>query len=195
MKKTSGDDRNPAKPFQILKDDAVRVPHSICQQIWKTKQQPQDWKRAVHSNPKERQSQRMFKLLYNCDHFTWQQGNAKNPSSQVSTVHELRTPRCTTWIQKRHRNQKSNCQHLLDHRRSKGIQKNPYFCFIHYAKAFDCMEDNKLWEILKEMGIPDITCLLRNLYAGQEATETDMEQWTGSKWGKKYIKAIYCHPA
>ena len=69
--------------------------------------------------------------------------------------------------------------------RGKGIQKNPYFCFIHYAKAFDCMEDNKLWEILKEMGIPDITCLLRNLYAGQEATETDMEQWTGSKMGKE----------
>ena len=55
------------------------------------------------------------------------------------------------------------------------------------------MEDNKLWEILKEMGIPDITCLLRNLYAGQEATEPDMKQLTGSKLGKEYIKAVYCH--
>ena len=53
---------------------------------------------------------------------------------------------------------------------------------------------NKLWEILKKMGIPDhLTCLLRNLYAGQEATELDMEQQTGSKLGKEYIKAVYCH--
>ena len=61
-------------------------------------------------------------------------------------------------------------------------QKNIYFCFIDYAKAFDCVDHNKLWKILKEMGIPDhLTCLLRNLYAGQEATELDMEQQTGSK--------------
>ena len=51
------------------------------------------------------------------------------------------------------------------------FQKNIYFCFIDYAKAFDCVDQNKLWKILKEMGIPDhLTCLLRNLYAGQEAT-------------------------
>ena len=51
------------------------------------------------------------------------------------------------------------------------FQKNIYFCFIDYAKAFDCVDNNKLWEILKEMGIPDhLTCLLRNLDAGQEAT-------------------------
>ena len=51
------------------------------------------------------------------------------------------------------------------------FQKNIYFCFIDYAKAFDCVDDKKLWKILKEMGIPDhLTCLLRNLYAGQEAT-------------------------
>ena len=50
------------------------------------------------------------------------------------------------------------------------IQKNTYFCFIDYAKAFDCVDHNRLWKILKEMGIPDhLTCLLRNLYAGQEA--------------------------
>ena len=51
------------------------------------------------------------------------------------------------------------------------FQKNIYFCFIDYAKAFDCVDHNKLWKILKEMGIPNhLTCLLRNLYAGQEAT-------------------------
>ena len=53
------------------------------------------------------------------------------------------------------------------------FQKNIYFCFIDYAKAFDCVDHNKLWKVLKEMGTPDhLTCLLRNLYAGQEATVT-----------------------
>ena len=66
---------------------------------------------------------------------------------------------------------------------AKEFQKNIYFCFINYAKAFDCV-DNKLWKILKEMGILDhLTCLLRNLYAGQEATvrKLDMEQQTVSR--------------
>ena len=77
------------------------------------------------------------------------------------------------------------------------FQKNTYFCFIGYAKAFDCVDHNKWWKILKDMGIPDhLTCLLRNLYAGQEAQlELDMEQQTGSKLGKEYITAEYCHPA
>ena len=63
-------------------------------------------------------------------------------------------------------------QHLLDHRKSKRVpEKNIYFCFIDYVKAFDCVDHNKLWKILKEMGIQDhLTYLLRNLYAGQEAT-------------------------
>ena len=66
--------------------------------------------------------------------------------------------------------------------KAREFQKNIYFFFIDYAKAFDCVDHNKLWKILKEMGIPDhLTCLLRNLYAGQEATELDMEQQTGSK--------------
>ena len=64
--------------------------------------------------------------------------------------------------------------------------------FIDYAKAFDCVDHNKLWKILKEMGIADhLTCLLRNLYAGQE--ELDMEQ-TGFKQEKEDVKAVYCHP-
>ena len=67
--------------------------------------------------------------------------------------------------------------------KAREFQKNIYFCFIDYVKAFDCVDHNTLWKILQEMGIPDhLTCLLRNLYAGQEATiELDMEQQTGSK--------------
>ena len=75
-------------------------------------------------------------------------------------------------VLKRQRNKRSNCQHLLDHRKRKTVpEKKIYFCFIDYAKAFDCEDHNKLWKILKEMEIPDhLTCLLGNLYAGHEAT-------------------------
>ena len=82
-------------------------------------------------------------------------------------------------------------------KKAKEIQRNIYFCFIDDAKAFDCVYHNKMWKILKEIRIPDhLTYLLKNLYSGQEsAVITDMEQWTGSKLGKEYIKAVYCHPA
>ena len=76
------------------------------------------------------------------------------------------------------------------------FQKNIYFCFIYYAKAFDCVDHNKLCKILKEMGIPDrLTWLWRNLYAGQEATVRTGHRTTD--WlqiGKEYIKAVYCDP-
>ena len=67
------------------------------------------------------------------------------------------------------RDQIANIRWIIE--KARELQKNNYFCFIDYAKAFDCVDQNKLWKILKEMGIPDhLTCLLRNLYAGQEAT-------------------------
>ena len=77
------------------------------------------------------------------------------------------------------------------------FQRNIYFCFGNYAKAFDCVDHNKLWKILQEMGIADhLTCLLRNLYAGQEAiVRTRLEQCTVSKSGKEYVKAVFFHPA
>ena len=79
-------------------------------------------------------------------------------------------------------------------KKQENSRKNIYFCFIDYAKAFDCVDHNKLWKILKEMGMPDhFTSLFRNLYAGQEATVRTVQQ-TGSKLGKEYIKAVYCHP-
>ena len=76
-----------------------------------------------------------------------------------------------SWVEKKQRNQRSNCEHPLDHRKTKRIPKKICFCFTSYAKNFECVDHNKLWKILKEMCIPDhLTCLLRNLYAGQEAT-------------------------
>ena len=92
------------------------------------------------------------------------------------------------------RDQIANIHRIME--KAREFQKNIYFCFIDYTKAFDCVDQNKLWKILKEMGIPDhLTCILRNLYAGQETTELDIEQQTGSKWEKEYVKAVYCHPA
>ena len=130
MNKTRGGDAIPVELFHILKDDAVKVLHSICQKIWKTQQWSQDWKSSVHSNPKEQQCQRMFKLLYNCTHFTSQKSNAQNSPSQASIVHEVRSSRCSSQIQKRQRNQRSNCYHPLDHKKAREFQK---FCFMTSA--------------------------------------------------------------
>ena len=81
--------------------------------------------------------------------------------------------------------------------KAREVQKNIYFCFIDYAKAFDCVAHNKLWKILQEMAIPDhLICLLRNLYAGQEATvRTGHGTTDWYQIGKEYIKAVYCLPA
>ena len=80
-------------------------------------------------------------------------------------------------------------------KKAREFQKNIYFCFIDYAKAFDCVDHNKLWKILKKMEISDhLTCLLRNLYqVKKQQLEPDMEQWSGSKLGKEYIKGVLAH--
>ena len=74
-------------------------------------------------------------------------------------------------VSKTQKNQRSNCQHPWITEKEREFQENISFCFIDYTKAFDCVDHSKLWEILKETRIPDyLSCLLRNLYAGQEAT-------------------------
>ena len=81
--------------------------------------------------------------------------------------------------------------------KAREFQKNIYFCFMGYAKAFDCVDHNKLWKILKEMEYQTTwpasweTCMK----VKKQQLETDMEWRTGSKLGKEYVKAIYCHPA
>ena len=82
-------------------------------------------------------------------------------------------------------------------KKGREFQENIYFCFTGYTKAFDCIDHSKLWRILQDMGIPDhLTCLLRNLYAVlKQQLEPDMEQLTGSKLDKEYVKAVHCHPA
>ena len=92
------------------------------------------------------------------------------------------------------RDQIANIHWIIE--KAREFQKNNYFYFIDYAKAFDCVDHNKLWKILKEMGIPDhLTCLLRNLYAGQEATvKTGHGTTDWFQIRKEYVKAVYCHP-
>ena len=99
--------------FKILKDDALKVLHSICQQIWKPQQLSKDWKKSVFIP-----IQRMFKLPHNCAHFTYQQGRVQTPSCSASTVCEPRTSMCAL---ERAENRRSRCQHLLNHRKGKGV--------------------------------------------------------------------------
>ena len=96
---------------------------------------------------------------------------------------------------RRTRDQIANIHWIIE--KAREFQKNIYFCFIDYTKPFDPVDDNKLWKIRKEMGIPDhFAYLLRNLLQIKEQQlEPDMQQQTGSKLGKEYVKAVYCHPA
>ena len=169
MNKDSGSDGIPVELFQILKDDAVKVLQSVCQQTWKSQQWPQDWKRSVFisipkkGNDKEcsnyctialisHTSKVMLKIL---QARLQQHVNQELPDVQAG----FRKGRGT-------RDQIANICWII--KNASEFQKNIYLCFIDYAKAFNSVDHNKLWKILKEMRIPDhLTCLLRNLYAGQ----------------------------
>ena len=146
--------------------------HSICQQIWKTQQWPQDWKRSIFisipkkGNAKECSNYRTIALISHASKVmlkilqAWLQQyvNHEFPDLQAG----FRKDRGT-------RDQIANICWII--KKQENSRKNIYFCFIDYAKAFDCVNHSKLWKILQEMGIPDhLTCLLRNLYAGQEPT-------------------------
>ena len=156
--------------------------HSICQQIWKTQQWPHDWKRSVFipipkkDNAKEcsnyctitlisHANKEMLKILQaRLQSYL----NPELPNVQVG----FREGRGT-------RDQIANIRWII--KKGREFQKNINFCFTDYAKAFDCVDHNKLWKILQEMGIPDhLTCLLRNLCADQEAT-VRTGHGTGSK--------------
>ena len=170
MNKASGGDGLPVEVFQILKDDAVKVLHSMRQQIWKTQQCPQDRKRSVFipipkkGNAKECSNYYTIILISHTS-------NAKNSPSRLPQYVNQKILDVQTGFRKgrRNRDQIANIHWIIE--KAREFQKNIYFCFSDYTKALDCVDHNKLWKILKEMGIPDhLTCLLRNLDAGQEAT-------------------------
>ena len=164
----SGGNGIPVELFQILKDNAVKELHSICQQIWKTQQWPQDWKRTVFiplpkkGNPKECSNCRTIALI----------SHASKVILVMLKILQARLKQYVNWelpdVQAGFRKgrgtryQTSNICWIIE--KAREFQKNIDFCFIDYAKAFDCVDQNKLWKILKEMGIPDhLTCLLRNM--------------------------------
>ena len=92
---------------------------------------------------------------------------------------------------------RSNCQHLLAYRESKGIsEKNIYLCFINYTKAFDCVDHDKLWKALREMEMPDyLVCLLRTcMWVKKQQWEPCMEQLIVSRSRNEYNRAVCCHP-
>ena len=153
--KASGCDGIPVELFQILKDDAVKVLHSICQQIWKIQQWPQDWKSSVFipipkkGNAKECSNYRTIALISHASKVMpqihqarlQQYVNCELPDVQAA----LRKGRGT-------RDQIANIRWIIE--KARKFQENIYFCFNDYAKAFDCVDHNKLWKILKEMDRP-----------------------------------------
>ena len=176
----------------------MKVLHSGSQHIWKTQQWPQDWKRSVFiPNPKKgnakecsnyctiafisHASKAMLKIIQDR---LQQYVNCELPDVQAG----FRNGRVT-------RDQIANTCWIIE--KAREFQKNIYFCFIDYAKAFDCVDHNKLWKIFQEMEIPDhLICFLRSLYAGQEATVSTGHGTTD--WfqiGKGVRQGCNCHPA
>ena len=171
MNKASGGDGIPVELFQILKDDAVKGLHSICQKIWKTHQWPQDWKRSVSipiakkGNAKECSNYRTIVLI---SHASKVMFNILQARLQQYVNRELSDVQAGFRKGRGTRDQIANIHWNMESNR---VPEKHLFLFIGYAKAFDCVDHKKLWKILKEMGIPDhLTCHLRYLYAGQEAT-------------------------
>ena len=172
MNKASGGNGILVELFQILKDDVVKVLHSIYQQIWKTQQWPQDWKRSVFI-PIPRKG-----IVRECSNYCTialispaSKVMLKILQARLQKFVNYELPDVQAGFRKGRgtRDQIANIRWIIE--KAREWQKNIYFCFIDYAKAFDCVDHNKLWKILKEMGIPDhLTYLLGNLYAGQEAT-------------------------
>ena len=144
--KARGSDGIPVELFQILKDDAVKVLHSICQQIWKTQQWPQEWKRSVFipipkkGNAKECSNYRTVALISHASIVILKILQAKLQQYVNRELPEVqagfRKARGTT-------DQINNIHWII--KKTKEFQKNIYFCFIDYAKAFDSVDHNKLW--------------------------------------------------
>ena len=154
--KTSGGDGIPVELFQILKDDAVKVLHSICQQIWETQQWLQDWKRSIFipipkkGNAKEYSNYHTIAFMSHASKVMLKILQAR---LQQYMNHELSDVQAGFRKGRGTRDQIANICCIIE--KARGFQKHIYFCFIGYAKAFNSVDHNKLWKILQEMGIPD----------------------------------------
>ena len=143
--KANGGDGIPVELFQILKDDAVKVLHSISQQIWKTQQWPQDWKRSVFiplpkkGNAKECSNYRTIALI---SHASKVMLKILQDRPQQYMNHELPNVQASFRKGRGTRDQTANIQRII--KKAREFQKSIYFCFIDYAKTFDCVDHNKL---------------------------------------------------
>ena len=157
--------------FQILKDDTVIVLHSICQQVWIIQQWPQDWKRSVFTPVPKKDN---YKECSNCHTVALISHTSKVMLKILQArLQQYVTPEVPD-VQAGFREGRATRAQIVNIcwiiEKTREFQKNIY-CFTDYSKAFDCVDHNKLWKILQEMGIPGhLTCLLRNLYAGQKAS-------------------------
>ena len=147
---------------------------------------------SFHSNPKETQCQECSNF---CTVALISQSNAQNSPSQASTVCELRNSRSSNWIQERNRNQRWNCQHMLDNRKK---QRVPEKCLllIYWLYRIFGLTHSKLWKLYKRWEYQTILSASREIcmQVKKQQLELEMEQWSSSKLGKEYVKAVYCHP-
>ena len=149
--KASGCDGIPVELFQILKDDAVKVLHSTCQQIWKTQQWPQDWKGSVFipipkkGNSKECSNYHTIALISHASKVMLKILQAR---LQQYVNHDLPDVQAGFRKGRGTRVQIANIRCII--KKSREFQKSFYFCFIDYAKAFNCVDHNKLWKILRD---------------------------------------------
>ena len=147
MNKASRGDWIPAELFQILKDDALKALHSICQQIWKTQQWPQDWKRSVFNpipkkgNAKECSDYHTIALISHTSRAILKILQAR---LQQYVNHELPDVQAGIGKGRGTRDQIVNIRWIIEKERE--FQENIYFCLIDYAKAFDCVDHNQLYE-------------------------------------------------
>ena len=155
-----------------LKDDAIKVLHSLCQQKWKSQQWPQDWKRSIlipvpkKGSTKECGSHWTITLISHASKVMLKIFHAR---LQHYANQELLEVQAGFRKGRGIRDQIANICWIIE--KAREFQKNIFLCFINYAKTFDCVDHDKLQKALREMGTPDhLTCLLRSLYESQEAT-------------------------
>ena len=153
---------------------------------------------SFHFNTKERQCQKKAQTTTQLYSFYMLANNAQNSPSYTSAVHEQRTSWCSSWILKMQRNQRSNCQHLLGHRKSKRItEKTSTSASLTTLKPLtvwittNCEKFLSRWEYLTILPASCKICM----QIKKQQLELNIEQQTGSKLEKEYLKAVYCHPA
>ena len=178
--KTGGGDRVPAELCKILKDDAVKMLHLICQQ-W-----PLDWEKSIFipipkkGNAKENSSYSTTALI-------------SHASRVMLKILQARLQRYVNWelpdVQAGFRKGRGNREQIANTEKARKFQKNIYF-FFDYTKAFDCVDQNKLWKILRDGNTRPPSCLLRNLFACQEETEWTWKNGLVQNW-ERSISRLY----